>query len=118
LKLATFVHGDRVSYGAVVGDGIVDLRPRLKHVSLLHLIATNWLGEAAKIAADTAPDIALKDVRLAPPVVAPEKILCIGVNYGNRHAEYKDNTEAAKYPSMFFRTPGSFVGSGEPLVKP
>jgi 2-keto-4-pentenoate hydratase/2-oxohepta-3-ene-1,7-dioic acid hydratase in catechol pathway len=55
---------------------------------------------------------------LLRPVVFPEKILCIGVNYGNRHAEYKDGTEAAKYPSMFFRTPGSFVGSGEPLVKP
>jgi 5-carboxymethyl-2-hydroxymuconate isomerase len=118
LKLATFEHGDRVSYGAVVGDGIVDLRKRMKHVSLLHIIATNWLGEAANIAAGAAPDIALKDVRLLPPVVCPEKILCIGVNYGNRHAEYKDNTEAAKYPSMFFRTPGSFVGSGEPLVKP
>ena len=52
------------------------------------------------------------------PVECPEKILCIGVNYGNRHAEYKDGREPAKYPSMFFRTPGSFVGSGEPLVKP
>jgi len=102
----------------LVGDGIVDLRKRMKHVSVLHIIATGWLGEAAKIAAGASPDIALTDVTLAPPVIAPEKILCIGVNYGNRHAEYKDGSEAAKYPSMFFRTPGSFVGSGVPLVKP
>jgi 2-keto-4-pentenoate hydratase/2-oxohepta-3-ene-1,7-dioic acid hydratase in catechol pathway len=118
LKLVTFEDRDRVSYGAVVGDGIVDLRKRMKHVSVLHIIATNWLGEAEKIAAGASPDIALKDVTLAPPVIAPDKILCIGVNYGNRHAEYKDGSEQAKYPSMFFRTPGSFVGSGVPLVKP
>ena len=46
--------------------------------------------------ADAAPDIALKDVTLMRPVVFPEKILCIGVNYGNRHAEYKDNAEAGE----------------------
>ena len=43
---------------------------------------------------------------------APEKILCIGVNYANRNEEYKDNSDLPKYPSMFFRTPGSFVGHG------
>ena len=48
----------------------------------------------------------------------PEKILCIGVNYANRNEEYKDGSELPKYPSMFFRTPGSFVGSGEPLIRP
>jgi 2-keto-4-pentenoate hydratase/2-oxohepta-3-ene-1,7-dioic acid hydratase in catechol pathway len=50
--------------------------------------------------------------------VGPEKILCIGVNYGNRNEEYKDNSDAPKYPSMFFRTPGSFVGHGAPLIRP
>ena len=55
---------------------------------------------------------------LLPPVLAPEKILCIGVNYANRNAEYKDGSEQPKYPSMFFRTPGSLVGHGQPIVRP
>ena len=97
--------------------GIVDLGKRLKHASVLDLLRAGALAEAER-RRGAAPDIALKDVTLKPPVVCPEKILCIGVNYGNRHAEYKDGSEQAKYPSMFFRTPGSFVGSGEPLVKP
>ena len=117
MKLATFTAVGRTSYGAVVGEGIVDLGKRLKYASVLDVLRAGALAEARK-AADAAPDVALKDVTLKRPVEFPEKILCIGVNYGNRHAEYKDNTEAAKYPSMFFRTPGSFVGSGEPLVKP
>ncbi len=40
------------------------------------------------------------------------------MNYANRNEEYKDGSAQAKYPSMFFRTPGSFVGSGEVLMKP
>lgn len=118
MKLVTFGLGDRFSYGAVVGDGIVDLGKRMKHISVLHLIATNALGEAAKAAAGAAPDVALKDVRFAPPVVCPEKILCIGVNYANRNAEYKDGSEQPKYPSMFFRTPWSLVGHQDPIVRP
>jgi 2-keto-4-pentenoate hydratase/2-oxohepta-3-ene-1,7-dioic acid hydratase in catechol pathway len=118
LKLATFSAGGRISYGAVVGDGIVDLALRLSHASLLDLLRAGALGEAKQVAAGEKPDVALSDATLLPPVHAPEKILCIGVNYANRNEEYKDGTEQPKYPSMFFRTPGSFVGSGAPLVRP
>jgi 2-keto-4-pentenoate hydratase/2-oxohepta-3-ene-1,7-dioic acid hydratase in catechol pathway len=117
VKLATFTAGGRTSYGAVVGDGIVDLAMRLSHPNLLDLLRSGALGEA-KVAAGEKPDVALADATLHPPVHAPEKILCIGVNYANRNEEYKDGSEQAKYPSMFFRTPGSFVGSGQPLIKP
>ena len=95
MKLATFTANGRTSYGAVVGEGIVDLGKRLKHASVLDVLRAGALAEARK-AADAAPDIALKDVTLKRPVEFPEKILCIGVNYGNRHAEYKDGTEAGE----------------------
>ena len=55
---------------------------------------------------------------MRPPIPAPEKIICIGVNYPDRNAEYKDGQDAPKYPSMFMRTPRSFVGHGAPLVRP
>jgi len=105
VKLASFSAIGRASYGAVVGEGIVDLGKRLRYASVLDVLRAGALDETRNDA-DAKPDLALKDVTLLRPVVLPEKILCIGVNYGNRHAEYKDNTEAAKYPSMFFRTPG------------
>ena len=53
-----------------------------------------------------------------PPIPAPEKIICIGVNYPDRNAEYKDGQDAPKYPSMFMRSPRSFVGHETPLVRP
>lgn len=55
---------------------------------------------------------------LLPPVTAPEKILCIGVNYANRNAEYKDGSEAPKNPSVFIRFPDSFTGHNQPLIRP
>ena len=55
---------------------------------------------------------------LSIPVANPEKILCIGVNYANRNAEYNDKTPMPDYPSMFFRVPGSFVGHNVPIVRP
>src|SRR5437764_15419444 len=110
MKLASFSAGGRISYGAVVGNGIVDLGRRLKYLSLLDALRAGALGEVRKAAA-SAPDIALPAVTLLRPVLLPEKILCIGVNYANRNEEYKDGSEPAKYRSMLFRTRGSRVGS-------
>ena len=117
MKLATFSAGGRIGYGAVMGNGILDLGRRLPYASLLDVLRASALGELRKAAA-AAPDIALPAVTLLRPILFPEKILCIGVNYANRNEEYKDGSEQPKYPSMFFRTPGSFVGTGEPLVRP
>ena len=56
--------------------------------------------------------------RFAPPVALRGKIFCIGVNYGDRNAEYKDGSDQPKYPSVFMRTPGSLVGDGERILRP
>lgn len=48
----------------------------------------------------------------------PGKIICVGVNYPDRNAEYKDGQDAPKFPSLFVRFPQSFVGHDEALVRP
>ena len=63
------------------------------------------------------PDFPLRDVELLPPIAAPEKILCIGINYANRNADYGDQ-EPPKYPSMFYRPPNSLVGHEHELIIP
>ena len=72
----------------------------------------------AQAVAGQKPDHALDDLVLLPPVPAPEKLWCIGVNYKDRNAEYKDNSDLPKYPSLFVRNPSSMVGSGQPIEKP
>ena len=102
------------------GDGVVDLGVRLgkDFPTLRDLIAENAFGRAAEIVAKASPDIALSAIRFLPPVPNAEKILCVGVNYGNRNAEYKDGTDQPKYPSLFPRFPGSLVGHRENLIRP
>src|SRR5258708_18845461 len=78
-------------------------------------------GALMKLAEDGARYQAaqsLDAITWLPTIPAPEKIICIGVNYPDRNAEYKDGQDAPKYPSMFMRTPRSFVGHETPLMRP
>ncbi len=119
MRLASFVHRGRETYGAVKDDHVVDLRSRFpRHHTMLDVLRAGALDEVKAEAGAVRADFPLTDVELLPPVVLPEKILCVGVNYGERNAEYKDGSEAPKYPSLFFRTSGSFVGHDAAIVRP
>ena len=121
MRLVTYQHEGKTSYGAIAGEGIVDLGARLggdapDMLALLRAGLLDRLDPDRDIT--TEPDIALADVQLLRPVLNPEKIFCIGVNYMNRNAEYKDNSDAPKYPSVFVRAPDTLVGHGQHLWRP
>jgi 2-keto-4-pentenoate hydratase/2-oxohepta-3-ene-1,7-dioic acid hydratase in catechol pathway len=119
-RIATFAVDGSVRYGAVTDRGVVDLSARWskEFPTLREVIAAGALTRLAEDATRLPADHALERVTWRPPIPAPEKIICIGVNYPDRNAEYKDGSDAPKYPSMFFRTPRSFVGHEMPLVRP
>jgi 2-keto-4-pentenoate hydratase/2-oxohepta-3-ene-1,7-dioic acid hydratase in catechol pathway len=119
-RLATYAIDGEIEYGAVVDGGIVDLSARFgeQYPTLREVIAAGALMRLAEDAAGRAADHPLDSVSWLPPIPQPEKIICIGVNYPDRNAEYKDGQDAPKYPSMFMRTPRSFVGHDTPLVRP
>jgi len=109
----------RESYGAVVGEGVVDLKLRLGagYDGVLDLLRAGALDKANAAIRGARPDFTLREVELLPPVLAPEKILCIGINYANRNADYGDQ-DVPKYPSMFYRAPSSLVAHMQPIVRP
>ncbi|MDA8522630.1 fumarylacetoacetate hydrolase family protein [Acidovorax sp. NCPPB 4044] len=122
MKLLSFLIDGQACWGAATADGIVDLGRRLPaYGSVLALLEG---GEAAlaqardALAGAAAPDHALDSATLMPPIPAPRKIFCIGVNYAHRNAEYRDGSELPRYPSIFLRVPDSFVGHGRPLLQP
>ncbi|SFI75500.1 fumarylacetoacetate hydrolase family protein [Bradyrhizobium sp. Gha] len=119
-RLATYSVQGSTRYGAVLEGGIVDLSSRhaRDYPTLREVIAAGKLVSFAEAAAGRTPDHAIGDITWVPPVPAPEKIICIGVNYPDRNAEYKDGQDAPRYPSMFMRGPRSFVGHNTPLVRP
>jgi 2-keto-4-pentenoate hydratase/2-oxohepta-3-ene-1,7-dioic acid hydratase in catechol pathway len=118
MRLASYTVRGRPSFGAVTGEGIVDLRPRLPRFQSLSEVFRAQALDQAKAASDgVRPDVPLAEAELLPPLPAPEKILCVGVNYKNRPQDY-DIATTPKYPSMFYRAPNSLVGSGQHLVRP
>ncbi|MCA0317827.1 MAG: fumarylacetoacetate hydrolase family protein [Proteobacteria bacterium] len=118
-RLATFsVNGDE-RFGLVTDAGIVDLSARAGDVwSLKAAVADGALQRLVEEGMRHAPDHALDAVTFLPPVPEPEKIICVGVNYPDRNAEYKDGQDAPPYPSLFPRFARSFTGHGQPLVRP
>lgn len=118
MKLLSFAIGGRVSFGAVKGDGVVDLAPRLGGRTLKQVLRAGDLPRALELAAAGEPKLALADVRHLPTITDPEKIPCIGVNYRDRNEEYKDGSEPPRFPSVFMRTPNSLVGHLEPILNP
>jgi 2-keto-4-pentenoate hydratase/2-oxohepta-3-ene-1,7-dioic acid hydratase in catechol pathway len=119
-RIATYAVDGSAKYGVVTDRGVVDLSARWskQFPTLREVIAAGALTKLVEDAARLPADHALDTVTWLLPIPAPEKIICIGVNYPDRNAEYKDGSDAPKFPSMFFRTPRSFVGHETPLVRP
>src|SRR5258708_11091286 len=119
MHLASYIANGRASFGGVVGGGVVDFRVRsgAPFATLADCIRPDVIDEVRAAVAGMRPDFPLSAIELLPPLLAPEKILCIGINYANRNADFND-PDTPKYPSMFYRHPGSFVGAGQALVRP
>ena len=121
MRLLSYSVNGKDSWGAVKGDGVVDLGARFKsrYATLRDAIAQDALPALARRGGTRArPMWRCRRSAIAFRCPTPEKILCIGVNYADRNAEYKDGTKAAPYPSMFFRTRESLVGHDEPILRP
>ncbi|MFZ1345112.1 fumarylacetoacetate hydrolase family protein [Thiothrix eikelboomii] len=113
MRLASYRHGQREAWGIITEDEkVLDcsaVAPTLKAA-----IEQNQLSNLTP----SSTELALSEVTLLPPIPHPEKIICIGVNYANRNAEYRDNSNEAAYPSVFMRTPDSLTGHNNPLIRP
>ena len=118
IKLTTFTTPEgQVSWGAVLGEGLVDLGAR-HGGSVLQLLNAGLVAEEVEArSVQHSPDFALDDVMLMPPVVGGSKIICVGVNYKNRNAEYRDDSPV-QWPSLFMRTQESFTGGGRDSFVP
>lgn len=113
-------NGQVQSYGLISGAGVIDLKQRFadRWPTLDAVIADSALTVLAAEAQNLPVDYALTAIQFEMPLEQPGKILCIGVNYPNRNAEYKDGQSAPDYPSMFVRFPESLTGHQQPLLRP
>ena len=119
-RIASFTIDGKPGYGAIRDTGVVHLSARhgAQWPSLREVIEAGALARLAEESSRLAIDLPLDAIRYAIPVPAPEKIICVGVNFPDRNAEYKDGQAAQTNPSLFVRLPRSFVGHDMPLIRP
>ena len=121
MKLVSFQYGGRDRFGAVVGDGIVDLTATLfcdsMFAGLREAMVADALDDMRKAVQGQKPDLGLSDITYQLPIPRPSKILCVGRNYRAYH-EVQETGKAPQWPSIFGRFADSFVPHGEPIVKP
>jgi 2-keto-4-pentenoate hydratase/2-oxohepta-3-ene-1,7-dioic acid hydratase in catechol pathway len=119
-QFISFSRDGHRAYGILAGDGVIDLSSRhgAQWPSLREVIADGALLGLTRDAANLTPDFPVSEVRLEIPVPAPEKIICVGVNFPDRNEEYKDGQTAPANPSLFIRFPRSFTGHDQPLIRP
>ncbi|WP_118138529.1 fumarylacetoacetate hydrolase family protein [Oceanicella sp. SM1341] len=118
MRLLSFGLNGVLHAGAWVPEGIIDLSVRMEGASVREILESGRLAEAEALAARVPADHAHDAVEHALPIPDPEKIYCVGVNYMNRNEEYKDGSDAPKYPSLFVRNPLSFSPHGQAVLVP
>ncbi len=119
MRLATARVGGRTTWGIVTEDGFVDLAPDHPEMpTLKEVIEQGAMQELALTHHGDSPTDALDELTFEPPIPAPGKIICVGVNFPDRNAEYKDGQEAPPNMSLFPRFADSFTGAGQPLIRP
>ena len=121
MRLVNFKRGRETAIGVRSEAGLVDLSvaaPDLPRDMIALLSAGK--GAMAKVAraASRPPAKAVVKGRLSylPPIANPGKIICVGLNYSDHAAEA--NMKPPEYPVLFMRTPASFVGHRQPLIRP
>ena len=116
-SLISFLHNNAARFGRLDGETVTDLTASFDGRFASLSDAAN-AGALAELYAADGASVALADVTLTAPLPSPGKIICVGVNFPDRNAEYKDAQSAPANPSLFIRFPGSFVGHGDDLRRP
>lgn len=117
MKLASYIHAGRPSWGVVVDGGIVDMARRFPELpSLRGALAASAQTRIAAAARGAKPDVALDAVTLLPPIPDPEKVICFGNNY--REHVLEAGLKIPEYPSLFVRLANTLVGHGSAIVVP
>lgn len=115
MKLLSFVRNGHTSWGSVVDEGIVDLgaRENSRCPDLKSFIAAGLPQDV--LSQTVKADVSFDEVKLAPVIPNPDKIVLAAINYWDDAA---DPAKAPNYPVLFLRLASSQIGHGAPLIQP
>ncbi|EAQ4450373.1 FAA hydrolase family protein [Salmonella enterica] len=116
MKLVQYLVNGGKRYGIMQETGIIDLSQRLgdKYPTLKSLLCANALTDAA-LWCDEPADYYYQEVTFLPVIDAPQKIICVGMNYADKRIEFNETNPA---PTLFVRFADSQTGHNGLLLKP
>jgi len=118
MRLVSFRKDDREGWGTVKDEEIVDMSRRFEgnYPTLQSALGTSALDRVARELKSAGADFSLGSVQLLPPIPAPNKIICIGLNYRAHVSE--GGGKAPSHLSLFTRFADTLVGQGEAIIRP
>jgi 2-keto-4-pentenoate hydratase/2-oxohepta-3-ene-1,7-dioic acid hydratase in catechol pathway len=120
MRLVSFDAGDGARAGVLEGEKVVDAWALLgapHRGSLRELIAEGRIGDLAGRLGDAgAPSHPRSAVAMLPPVTDPDKIVCIGLNYGKHAAE--GGMEVPGSPTIFAKYRNALAAPGSTVRLP
>ena len=117
LKIASYRANNQTHWGIITENGAIVAQPLYQDYPTLQSFivdGANWdLLEPLQ-----NQSVTHEHIDYLMPLHNPSKIICVGVNFPDRNAEYKDGSELPKYMSLFARFPSSFSAHNQALIRP
>src|SRR3954468_3843565 len=114
MKFVSYEYTQGPSFGAVIGNDIVDLSDA--GPSLRAVLASGPLGNLQAVASKRRPTVSLDHVVLLQVPPDASRLLCVGRTYRD-HDQELGNGMPAK-PNIFMRATQSLVGHRQSIVCP
>lgn len=119
MNLVTFSADGKQHWGVTAAGGVLALSPEFPQWnSLRNVIEAGAILRVLKAGQGRPASHPEGSFTYDIPIPDPEKIICVGVNFPDRNAEYKDGQDAKPFMSLFPRFARSFTGHGQPLIRP
>jgi acylpyruvate hydrolase len=118
MRIVSYRSGDGDRAGVATEGGVIDAGELLGAggLGVRELIAAGRLPELAETAASGSSAEPVADPELLPPVPDPEKIVCIGLNYGAHAAEA--GIDPPEVPTFFAKFRNALAGPGATVKLP
>jgi 2-keto-4-pentenoate hydratase/2-oxohepta-3-ene-1,7-dioic acid hydratase in catechol pathway len=133
MRLVTYESNGHWRAGIAIGDQVVDAAAAAEAAQLSQDSTTDWISNrsiiqialddqarlenAARGLAESKSVVAAMDaMRLGPPIPAPDKIICLGLNYRS-HAE-EAGFKVPTVPILFAKYRNALTGPTSPIMLP
>jgi acylpyruvate hydrolase len=120
MKWVSYLRDGQARAALVAGDAAIDLHDACPEIApdlrsaLLNGVELRALAD--KLLVSRAPRLALAELRYAPIIPDPGKIICLGLNYLEHAREAQ--RDLPEYPWLFCRTASSLLAHKQPAYVP